>query len=128
MSEYLGMAALAEIVGKGPACALVAARGGTRVYVPERPGEGHWLPALIGAAAAEALAAYVATGHGGGHIELPCGPAGRERTHRARRRAAIEGGRSETEIARELQINGRSVRRMRARMRSTDPRQGKLFQ
>jgi hypothetical protein len=128
VSDYLSLEALIDIVGEAPALRLVAARGGSRIYVPGRLSEDHWLVALIGAEAAGRLVDHVATGHGGGSVELPRGPAGRFGEYRRRLMAAAAGDASAAEIARELRIHGRTVRRARRKLRKAgDARQGRLL-
>jgi hypothetical protein len=127
MSDYLSLEALVEIVGEGPALRLIAARGGTRIYVPGRLPEDHWLIGVMGAEGAARLAEYIGTGRGGAAIELPRGPSGRFGDYRRRLLALAATDASAAEIARDLRIHGRTVRRARSRLRRVDTRQGKLF-
>lgn len=128
MSTYLGMEELVELVGQAAALRLVAARGGTRIYVPGALSDGHWLIRTMGEGSALALVGHVATGTGGAQIDLPRGPTGQQAEQRAKLAAAIETGRSANEISRDLGINRRTVFRAKARTRADgDPRQLKLF-
>lgn len=128
MSDYLDLDALSEICGEGPALKLLAARGGGSIYVPARLTDDHWLVQLMGEAGAQALAAHVRTGHGGGRVELSRGPAGRFTEYRARLADEVVKGGTAAEIARRLRITERSVRRERRRQRADgDKRQGRLF-
>jgi len=59
--------AIADIIG-APAALKVAERwGGTRLYIPDEPGEDHDLSQLIGFEAARAMGAV----YGGERIEIP---------------------------------------------------------
>lgn len=128
MSDYLDLASLTEICGEGAALKLLAEKGGGRIYVPRSLADDHWMVALLGADAARALCAHVATGHGGAQVELSRGPAGRFTEYRAQLAREVAKGGSAVEIARRLRITDRSVRRERKRQRvADDKRQGRLF-
>lgn len=118
---YIGMDDLVDALGGTVAVRLVAALGGTRVYVGRRVRGGNRIVAAIGAEAAGELAAYIETGHGGMWIEIPRGPTGE--TAELRRRvseAAASYDLSEAEIARRYRVHGRTVRRARARLREAE--------
>lgn len=125
---YLSLDELVAVLGEALAMRLVAAHGGTRIYVGRRWRAGNKVVAAIGRDGAEKLAASIETGHGGMWVDLPCGPAGA--AAELRRRLLDAAGRrdlSEAEIARRLRVHGRTVRRARARLREDDGPQGRLF-
>lgn len=126
MSSYLGLDELVAVVGEAAALRLLSARGGGRVYVPGRLGDGHWLIQTMGEAAALALVGHVTTGSGGAMIDLPRGPTGYQAEQRARLDRAIAEGKSANEAARQLGINRRTYFRAKKR-KPGDSRQMKLL-
>ncbi len=99
---------LAELIGLPALMSLVDVRGGCYLYIPERPNEQHPIARLIGLDATQALSSV----HGGESIEIPtCVTALRALLHqdiRARRRA----GESESSVAQDVGMWGRSIRRI----------------
>lgn len=71
------LAEIAEVAGE-PAAVLIAARvGGTRVYIPAKVSEDHWLVECVGREKAEKIAAhFVVDGRRGTRIDIPLGGAG----------------------------------------------------
>jgi hypothetical protein len=126
---YIPFDHLADMIGQVPAAKLVAAIGGTRLYVPARFAAESVVIAAIGAAAASALSRHFTTGHGGMWIELPRGPASaRAEARRRLDEMAARRDLSEAKIARALKLTGRGVRKARARLREKqNDRQGRLF-
>ena len=126
---WMSLDELCEVIGDVAALHLVAAMGGTKFYVSERLGPGSPIVAAIGAEAAAHLAAYIATGIGGLVIEIPRGPASQMAEYRRRLLAmAATPGMTETQIAREMRVTGRTVRRARAKLREdASEDQGDLF-
>ena len=125
---YIGLDELAAALGDALAVQLVAALGGTRVYVSRRRRGGNRIVEAIGRDGADRLASYIETGHGGMWVELPRGPGGQ--AAELRRRVLDEAARqdvSEADIARRLRVHGRTVRRARARLRAGGGGQGTLF-
>ncbi len=115
---YIGLDELAEALGDALAVRLVAALGGTRVYVGRRWRPGNRIVETIGRDGADRLAAYVETGQGGMWVELPRGASGAAAELRRRVLAeAARPGQSEAQVARRLKVHGRTVRRARARLR-----------
>lgn len=51
------LAQIASVAGVEAALAVARAKGGSRAYVPPRPGDNHWLVQTVGRAAADAIAA-----------------------------------------------------------------------
>lgn len=128
---YIPFAELAEVLGEIAAVRLVAAIGGTRLYVPTAFRPDSPVVRAIGAGAAAALSRhYAGTGRGGMWIEVPRGPTGARADLRRRLdELAARPDLSERQIARELRMTGRGVRKARARLRRVpdDDEQGRLF-
>lgn len=117
-AAYLPLSELVAVLGDVDAVKLVAALGGTRVYVPAQFRSTSPVVAAIGAAAADRLSKHIVTGHGGLWVDLPRGPSGLFADYRAKlAELASRDDLSEPEIARTLRVHGRTVRRMRAKLR-----------
>lgn len=120
-ASYVPLDELVGAIGDAAAVKLLAAYGGTRIYVPAEPAANHKISEAIGTRAAAQLARHLASGIGGLWIELPRGPSGA--AAEARRRllaAAAMPGKSEAQIAREQRVHGRTVRRARAKIRDDE--------
>lgn len=65
------LAEIAEAAGEPAAIALAARIGGTRVYIPARVTEGHWLVDAVGRRAAEKICTYFAVDGSGQRIDIP---------------------------------------------------------
>lgn len=115
MSDYLTAEELEGICGADAARRLLAAYGGTRVFVPGALADDHPLVACMGEEAARALSAAISSGHGGMQITLPLGPFSARARQRELLRAAVAEGGTATTIARRLQVSIRTVRRERLR-------------
>lgn len=114
--------AIADIVG-APAALKIAERwGGTRLYIPEQPGEDHDLSILIGIKAARALGEAYA----GERIEIPkadsWGRAMRDRIILESR----ANGQSQASVARAHRLTERHVRNIERGLEGDD-KQGDLF-
>lgn len=118
------LAELASIIGLPATLRLVEARGGTRVYVPERATADHWLASLIGLPALERLVAH----HSRESMELDRAAAAlraaRDRHIVARVKS---GGASTAAIALECGLTQRQVFNILARAEPADD-QPDLFQ
>jgi len=111
--------AFAEIIGDGAALKMIAAFGGTTIYIPKTPRLNSRLVSAIGAASALALAARF----GGEDLEIPNGAAMRSKKLMIARMAG-----SNAQIARATGTTRRYVRRVKNRgYRGLDPRQRELF-
>jgi len=122
---------IAALAGLDAALKVAEAVGGTRVYVPRRPGADHWLTRAVGADAAARIAEHLTTGQTGLHIEFPRGPQGSyNRERRARTRLLTDlaaQGLQPTEIARRAGITRRGAQMFKARLGQTkNPDQGDL--
>ena len=124
---------LARIAGEVAVAQLTEACGGTRIYIPARAPDGHWLVELVGRAAADKLCAHFMQDGRGTHLMLPLGPhVGRhrqlQRVIAKRIHELDQEGRSAAEIARAVRVHQRTVHRHRSAHRADgDDRQGKLL-
>jgi hypothetical protein len=124
---------LVAVAGEAAALKLVAAHGGTIRHIPARVrSDDHWLVQCVGRDAAETLCAHyrqmmASESWSGQKILVPLGPAGTGAEARRRLAKAIEGGASNAKAARAAGLHERTARRMRRRLRSDDPSQGRLF-
>lgn len=107
---------IADVAGEAAALALAEARGGTQVYFPPIPAEGHWLCSLIGREAAIAVCDRLTCGVGPLRVDLPLGPAGHTAKARAKIDAMLRDNRSERDIAMATGYPIRSIRRRRAKL------------
>lgn len=126
---YMRLDELAEVIGDVAALRLVAALGGTRFYVREHIREDSPIAVAIGMDAATVLAKHIATGIGGLAVEIPRGPSNFMAEYRRRLLSlAATPGLTEAQIAREMNVHGRTVRRARAKLRdNAEGGQGDLF-
>lgn len=108
------LAEIAAATDVEAALAIARAHGGTTVFIPARPRDGHWLVELLGRPRAEALARALVPPGGGMKMLIPLGP---QRTGQRWRdmREMIDKGCSEREIARAIGVHERTVRYHRAR-------------
>ena len=119
---------IAEVAGIAAALAILDARGGTKVYIPQpaKIDDSHWLVAIVGHKAAMA----VADRFGGCSVEIPLlGGGTRGRSWRALRKALDEGHDLAT-AARMAGVCQRTARRHKnghSGTGSSDPRQGRLI-
>lgn len=119
---------IARIAGDEAARRVAAAVGGTRVYIPPRPGPDHWLSKLVGQEAARLIGDHFTAGILGARVDIPLGDTGFVASQRARIDAMILAGRSERDIARACGYTDRGVRKRRAKLKAArDSRQGSLF-
>lgn len=119
------LAEIAEVAGREAALKVAAARGGTRVYIPRRARDKHWLPRLVGREAADRICRHFAPGPGtGDYIEIPIGPAGAIKNGPLADRMIAEG-RPEREIARATGFTTRGIRMRKARAAGRAPAQRK---
>lgn len=119
-----------EVAGDAAAVALVAARGGTEVWIPQRPDESCDLVRIVGAAAARAIA----DAFGSGPLRVPTGRGlahGRRIDPQAVATLTAAGA-SLNGIARRLHCTARQVSNIRRRLAGLEAdeqkgRQGRLF-
>ena len=119
------LAEIAEVTSLDAALRLAEKRGGSRISIPARMPEDHWIVRTIGMPHAQALAEHFRGGNSGALIELPVGAAALKRK---RIDELLARGVSADRIAVELQVHRTTVFRQQARQgKSIDPRQGSLF-
>lgn len=113
---------IVELIGIGPALALVVARRGRRVYIPAVNSlhPEHWLTKLLGLDEAGALADC----YGPGQLEVPTLAGATYARMLGETWRLTEAGQSANQIARALGITRRTVHNHRQalrRWRNTDP-------
>jgi DNA-binding NarL/FixJ family response regulator len=117
------LAEVAEIAGLDAALRLARARGGRRLYVPQRP-----TPDYI-AEIGEAAAAALSTLYPNETISVPLGPTGALKQAKRAVDEALSRGLSAGEAAQVAGVTERTVYNHRARRRAElDSRQGRLFE
>jgi ActR/RegA family two-component response regulator len=104
---------VANAVGIDVALKLAAARGGTKVYIPARVTEHHWLAKLIGHATAQTLVEAITSDKTGLHMDIPMGPSRDQVSRWKHMHALIDKGLPTMEIARACGVHFRTVRRHR---------------
>ncbi|WP_288582002.1 helix-turn-helix domain-containing protein [uncultured Methylobacterium sp.] len=116
---------IADAAGVTAALKLAQAKGGTRIYVPHRVTEGHWLTDLVGFAAAQEIARLYA----GENIDIPLGMTGAAQNARRTAREALDAGASVAQAARAAGVTERTVYNLRSRegRKVGHPDQGNLF-
>lgn len=134
MDELPGLLGeIAEIAGLSAALALAERVGGTRVTIPARAPDGHWLVKTVGREAADKICDHLrilapdGREAGARHVVIPSGPAGCLAKARKRLVRELEAGTSAREAARRTGLSERTAFRMRARLREEDDSQGTLF-
>ncbi|MCA8896588.1 MAG: hypothetical protein KDJ20_00290 [Hyphomicrobiales bacterium] len=65
---------IADVIGVEATMKLVAGVAGSRVHIPARTPDGHWLPELIGREASDKLGKHFQVRRGGSYIKIPLGP------------------------------------------------------
>jgi hypothetical protein len=127
------LAEIAQLVGE-PAAVNIAARvGGSRVYIPATVADDHWLVECVGRAKAEQICRHFAVDGGGQEIDVPIAGGGAYAQLRravARRIHELDlAKKSEREIAKDVRVTGRTVRRHRRAHRGggKGDKQGRLF-
>ncbi|WP_269586184.1 hypothetical protein [Roseibium sp. Sym1] len=125
---------LARIVGLSAALAIAERVGGTRVSIPARAHDQHWLVETVGRDAADRICDHFrilrpdGQESGACHVIIPRGPTGCLAKARRRLARELDAGTSAREAARRAGVSERAAFRMRARHRSADDSQGELFQ
>ncbi|CTQ77368.1 hypothetical protein LAX5112_04885 [Roseibium alexandrii] len=124
---------IADITDIWVAMAIVELVGGTRVSIPARVPDGHWLVALVGRTAADKICEHFRILSPDGReasvrqVVIPKGPAACLAKDRTRLVMELEAGISSREAASRARLSERAAFRMRARLRNEDDSQGKLF-
>lgn len=132
MSDLPGLLGdIARIAGVQAAYAVAQARGGTRISIPPRAVEGHWLTDLLGMETADCVCRGLATLDNEGRLRgirdeiIPRGPASLLSNARRVARQALADGKPAREAARLAGLHERTVWRIKAE--KEDDSQGSLF-
>jgi hypothetical protein len=121
---------IADIAGNEAAYEVARSHGGTRVSIPPRATEGHWLTELLGFETADKICQGLATLDPDGKLRgvqneiIPRGPASLLTAARRRAQEALDEGKSAREAARIAGLHERTIWRMKAK---EDDGQGSLF-
>lgn len=125
---------IADAAGEPAAIALAAQVGGTRVYIPAKVSDKHWLVQCVGRRAADLICShYAVAGKRGTRVDIPLAGGGaypQLRRAIARRVHQLDQeGKSSREIARVAGLSQRAVHAHRARHRGAKKgdKQGSLF-
>ena len=94
---------IADVAGVEAALALADARGGSRVSIPAKAADTHWLVVTPGRDSADKTCEHFRSGYGGSVIDLPVGPSASANATRKKADQMIRDGVSADKIA---QING----------------------
>ncbi len=122
---------IADIAGLQVAYKIAQSHGGTRVSIPARAQEGHWLTELVGYETADEICRGLATLSTRGVLKgvsnetLPRGPASLIQNARREARRLLKTGMSAREVARATGLHERTIWRMKEN--SKDSSQGELF-
>lgn len=120
---------IADIAGADVAFLIAESHGGTRVSIPPRALQDHWLTELVGFETADMICRELATLDAEGRLKgvqaevLPKGPAALLKSARRRAQIALDQGKSVREAARISGLHERTIWRMKA----DDGAQGSLF-
>ncbi|MDH0908836.1 hypothetical protein N5C66_05910 [Rhizobium pusense] len=130
MSSLPGLLGLiADIAGPTVALQIAQSHGGTRVSIPPRAEDDHWLTELVGKDVADRICRGLATLDAEGRLKginseiIPLGPTSLLQSARRKARQALDEGRSVREAARIAGLHERTI----WRMTSKDDDQGTLF-
>jgi len=125
---------IAEVAGLQAALAVAEAVGGTRVDLPARLPETHWLIDVVGREAAAAIVARFRVANAEGrergarYLYIPFGPtAGTLRAARRRMARALDEGATVAEAARHGGLSERAAYRLKARRTRRNRDQGELL-
>lgn len=111
---------IAEEIGPDVAIALAMARGGREIYVPKRPKPDDTLSQIVGLPAAKQLQHLI----GEGRHRIPLGSFGGQGGRQQRILALWRNGKSQSEIAAEVDVSLRTVERILGKR--PDPNQPEL--
>ncbi|WP_311272364.1 MULTISPECIES: helix-turn-helix domain-containing protein [unclassified Rhizobium] len=121
---------IAEIAGATVALQIAQSHGGTRVSIPPRAEDNHWLTELVGFETANLICKGLATLDPDGRLKgihseiMPLGPASLLKNARRKALQALDDGKSVREAARLAGLHERTVWRMKS---ESDDEQGRLF-
>ena len=122
---------IADVIGVDAALALADARGGSRVSIPAKANDKHWLVKTLGREAADKLCDHFRAGYGGSQFDLPLGPKSplNALLHSNQRKIdeMLDAGVRPDEIARTLKVHRTTVFRRQALVRTPKPKERDLF-
>lgn len=131
--KTLLLAEIASVAGEIAAVQLAAYAGGTRVYIPVRTADNHWLVQCVGRKAADQICAAFAVDGRGQRVDIPLGSVGaypQLRRAIAKRIHDLDKAKdSSRKIAASVGVTQRTVHRHRRahRVDNKDSKQGKLL-
>lgn len=114
---------IADVAGIPAALALADKVGGTRINIPARAQDDHWLVETVGRKAADEICDYFRTlsaehrEAGARHIVIPLGATGPMAQARRVLITELENGTSARQAARKAGVSERTAFRMRAKLR-----------
>jgi transposase-like protein len=114
---------IAEAAGISAALAMAERVGGTRVNIPARARDDHWLVEIVGRSAADKICDHFRTlsaelrESGARHIVIPRGSTSPMAKVRRKLICELESGASAREAARRVGVSERTAFRMRARLK-----------
>ncbi|WP_224825615.1 hypothetical protein [Cognatishimia sp. MH4019] len=117
---------IADIAGIDAAIAISNVRGGSRVSIPAKAPDGHWLVDAVGRESADKICEHFRSGYGGAVIDLPVGPKSAANETRKKVDQMIRDGVSADKIAQTMNVHRTTVFRRKAKL-SPDENQPDLF-
>lgn len=114
---------IADVAGIPAALALADKVGGTRINIPARAQDDHWLVETVGREAADKICDYFRTlsaehrEAGARHIVIPLGATGPLAQARRTLITELESGTSARQAARKAGVSERTAFRMRAKLK-----------
>ena len=115
------LAEIAGVIGRKAALKIAETCGGTRVYIPAKAQDDHWLIEAVGRSLADKLCRHLSVRGGGILLDIPLGPLGKHHQAQRQRDTKIgrmtDDGKSSRAIAIQLGISQRTVHEARRRLR-----------
>lgn len=111
---------IADVAGLDAAIAISDARGGSRVTIPAKVKDDHWLVRACGKEAAEKLCDHFRSGNQGATIDLPVGPTSSANALRRKVDQMIRDGVSANQIAQRAGVHRTTVFRRKASILPAD--------
>lgn len=124
---------IAEVAGTAAALKIAHEKGGTRVSIPARPKDGHWLVETVGHEVAERICDHFRTlspegyERGVGQVVIPLGSTRAFAQARRKFIEALHQGLSVRKAAQTAGIHERTAWRIKSKLNSSDPKQPSFF-